>query len=405
VLAAAAVLGFGAWWLGYPELAVLSTGCLAAAAVGACWLLFGASLKITREVAPAKVPRGNAAIATVRVTNAGRRGTRPLAAVDSCGATTVRVELPGLARGASRFVSYRLETARRGEFPIGPLLLHTADPLGLVRRARAYGQPATLLVRPRTAALPMLASGRTASIEGPTSDTAPSGTVTFHALREYVMGDDLRHIHWRTTARTGTLMVRQLVDSSLPVTTVILDTRAASYPGEEAARHDALTEREFDIAVDAVATVAASMALAGFPVTLLTTDGTRHETRSARAAGALLDLLAVVETSQDGELATTLETARRFAVGGSLTVVTGLAGRPPADRLAACKRRFDRTIVIRAGRRADPRAGRAADARAGRAADVRAGRAADVPLTLPVTVINAASAEDVAAAWRRDASR
>jgi uncharacterized protein (DUF58 family) len=381
LLGAAAVLGFGSWWLGYPELAVLSTGCLAAALAGVCWLLLGASLRITREVAPAKVPRGNAAVGTVRVTNTGRRATRPITATDSCGATTVRVDLPGLARGASRYVSYRLATARRGEFGVGPLVLHTADPLGLFRRVRVYGEPATLLVRPRTAPLPALASGRTASIEGPTSDTAPSGTVTFHALREYVMGDDLRHVHWRTTARTGTLMVRQLVDSSLPVSTVVLDTRSASYPDEAAARQDATAERDFDVAVDAVATVAASMASAGFPVMLLTTDGTRHESRSARTAGTLVDLLALVETCEEGELATTLETARRFAAGGSLTVVTGPAPALPADILAACRRRFDRTVVIVAGRGSIP-----------------------VPV-LPVTVICAASAEDVAAAWRRDGVR
>jgi uncharacterized protein (DUF58 family) len=381
VLAAAAVLAAGGWWLGYPELVVLSTGCLAAALAGACWLLHGVSLKITREVAPAKVPRGNPAVATVRVTNIGRRATRPLAAVDSCGAATVRVELPGLARGASRFVSYRLATARRGEFGVGPLLLHTADPLGLFSRVRAYGEPATLLVRPRTVPLPALASGRTASIEGPTSDTAPSGTVTFHALREYVMGDDLRHVHWRSTARTGTLMVRQLVDSSLPVSTVVLDTRSASYPDEDEARQDTAAERDFDIAVDAVATVAASMASAGFPVTLLTTGGTRHDSRSARTAGALLDLLALMQPAREGDLATTLETTRRFAAGGSLTVVTGPAARLPSDTLAACRRRFDRTVVIVAGSAPGP------------------------PPVLPVTVIRAAEVEDVAAAWRRDGTR
>lgn len=381
MLAAAAVLGAGGWWLGYPELAVLSTGCLAAALAGACWLLLRASLKISRQVAPAKVPRGDAAVATVRVTNTGRRASRPLAATDSCGATTVRVDLPGLARGSSRFVSYRLPTARRGEFDVGPLVLHTADPLGLFGRVRVYGEPATLLVRPRTVPLPALASGRTASIEGPASDTAASGTVTFHALREYVMGDDLRHVHWRTTARMGTLMVRQLVDSSLPVSTVVLDTRAASYPGDAAAREDVTAERDFDIAVDAAATVAAAMASAGFPVTLLTTGGTRHESRSARTAGTLLDLLALVETSQEGNLAAALETARRSAAGGSLTVVTGPAGSLPGDRLAACRRRFDRTVVIVTGRTAGP-----------------------APV-LPVTVIRATAAQDVAAAWRQVGSR
>ena len=366
VLAAGVVFGVAGWALGYPELAVLSTGCLAAAAIGGCWLLAGFSLRISREIAPTKVPRGDPAIATVRVANIGRRATRPLVAVDRCGDQEVEVPLPRIARGAARFASYRLPTARRGEIPVGPLLLRSVDPLGLFRRVRVYGAPATLLVRPRTVALPVLPSGRAASLEGPTSDTAPSGTVTFHALREYVIGDDLRHIHWRTTARTGTLMVRQLVDSSLPVTVVVLDTRPAGYPGED-----------FDIAVDAAATVAAGMATAGFPVTLLTTDGGRFDTRNSRGAGDLLDWLARLQASADGELPATLEVARRLTAAASLTVVTGTVTDLPAERLAAASRRFDRTTVIRAGRNPGARP------------------------VLPATCIDAASAEEVAAAWRR----
>ena len=366
VLAAGLAFGISGWALGYPELAVLSTGCLAALVIGLCWLLAGFSLRISREIAPAKVPRGDPAIATVRVANIGRRATRPLVAVDRCGDQEVSVPLPRIARGAARFASYRLPTARRGEIPVGPLLLRSGDPLGLFRRVRVYGEPGTLLVRPRTAPLPVLPSGRAASLEGPTSDTAPSGTVTFHALREYVIGDDLRHIHWRTTARTGTLMVRQLVDSSLPVTVVVLDTRPAGYPGED-----------FDIAVDAAATVAAGMATAGFPVTLLTTDGSRFDTRNSRGAGDLLDWLARLPASADGELGAALEVARRLTAAASLTVVTGTASDLPAERIAAASRRFDRTTVIRAGRNPGARP------------------------VLPATCIDAASAEDIAAAWRR----
>lgn len=365
VLAAGLAFGVAGWALGYPELAVLSTGCLAAAAIGGCWLLAGFSLRVSREIAPAKVPRGDPAIATVRVANISRRATRPLVAVDRCDGQEVAVPLPRIARGAARFASYRLPTAHRGEVPVGPLLLRSGDPLGLSRRVRVYGEPGTLLVRPRTAPLPVLPSGRAASLEGPTSETAPSGTVTFHALREYVLGDDLRHIHWRTTARTGTLMVRQLVDSSLPVTVVVLDTRPASYPGED-----------FDIAVDAAATVAAGMATAGFPVTLLTTDGGRFETRNSRGAGDLLDWLARLPPCAAGELGTALEVARRMTAAASLTVVTGTASDLPAERLAAASRRFDRTTVIRAGRSPGARS------------------------VLPVTCIDASCAEEVAAAWR-----
>jgi uncharacterized protein (DUF58 family) len=366
VLAAGLGFGVAGWALGYPELAVLSTGCLAALAVGFCWLLAGFTLRISREIAPVKVPRGDPAIATVRVANIGRRATRPLVAVDRCGGQEVAVPLPGIARGAARFASYRLPTVRRGEIGVGPLLVRSGDPLGLFRKVRVYGEPATLLVRPRTAPLPVLPSGRAASLEGPTSDTAPSGTVTFHALREYVLGDDLRHIHWRTTARTGTLMVRQLVDSSLPVTVVVLDTRPASYRGDD-----------FDIAVDAAATVAAGMATAGFPVTLLTTDGGRFDTRNARGANDLLDWLARLPASADGELVGALEVARRLTAAASLTVVAGTTTDLPSERLALISRTFDRTTVIRAGLTPGARP------------------------VLPGTLIDAASAEDVAAAWRR----
>jgi uncharacterized protein (DUF58 family) len=379
VLGAAVVLGAGGWALGYPELVVLSTGCAVALLVAIGWIAVGHSLQVSRQVAPAKVPRGEAAVATVHVSNTGRRGTRPLVAEDRCGTTTVHVDIPALGPGTARFSSYRIDTSRRGEQTIGPLLLRAGDPLGLVSRVFAYGEPATLLVRPRTVPLPPLPSGRTASIEGPTSDTAPSGTITFHALREYVLGDELRHVHWRSSARTGKLMVRQLVDSSLPLTTIVLDTRAASYAA------DAQTaERDFDLAVDAVATVAAAMATLGYPVTLLGTDGSRYEVLGQRTTGALLDRLARTVTTESGDLPAGLETARRSSAGGSLTVITGTAAPLPAGRLAACRNHFHRTALIRAG--ATPLSERPL-------------------LRLPVPVIEAARAEDVAAAWRRAGQR
>jgi uncharacterized protein (DUF58 family) len=395
VAGAAIVLGVASWALGYPELAVLSTACIAALLAGAAWLPFTVPLKVSRQVAPAKVPRGETAVGTVRVTNTGRRATRPLLAVDRGGTARMRVPVPGLAPGTSRFVSYRLPTERRGELSVGPLLLRAADPLGLFTRVLIYGAPVTLLVRPRTVPIPPLPSGRTASVEGPTSDTAPSGTIAFHTLREYVVGDDLRHVHWRTTARTNTLMVKHLVDTSLPETIVVLDTDSGAYPGEDDA-----PERDFDVAVDAAATVAVAMAGCGFPVTLLTTGGERFESRGVRTVGALLDRLATIEPVRGGGLAATLEIARRRSAGCDLVVVTGVARTPPASRLAVCQRHFTRTILIRAGLGLSDDA----DPAAGPAATSASAAAAPAAVTLPVPVINARRAEDVAASWRRGAA-
>ncbi len=182
--------------------------------------------------------------------------------------------------------------------------------------------------------LPLLPSGRNHHLEGPTSDTAPAGTVTFHALREYVVGDDLRHIHWRSSARTGTLMVRQLVDASLPQTTVVIDTRRDAYPDPD----------DFELAVDAAASVAVGAARSGFPVRIVTGDGPLVETKGgSHDVDDLLDRLARLTAHEAPHPA--LEVARRVRAGGALVLITGARGE--TSRAGALRRRFDRVVCVR----------------------------------------------------------
>ncbi|MFI6815004.1 DUF58 domain-containing protein [Nonomuraea sp. NPDC050328] len=309
--------------LGHPEPIVLATGGLLALLFALVWTAPGAKLEVHREVTPLKVPRGEAAVAVLQIRNLGRFGLTGLRARDRFGDTEHTVDLPRLPRNTLKAVSYPLPTDRRGEIVVGPLRLVRADPLGLTRRVREYGEAITLLVRPRTIALPVAPSGRAHHLEGPTSDNAPAGTVTFHTLREYVVGDDLRHVHWRSSARTGTLMVRQLIDASLPTTTVVLDTRELS---EEA--------------VDAAASVALAAARSGFPVRLLTAAGPLAETKND--ADLVLDRLAVVAATPGADLR-----VRQARGGGSLVLVTGDAAE--AGRLAGLRRSFDRVICVYTG--------------------------------------------------------
>ncbi len=217
---------------------------------------------------------------------------------------------------------------------MGPLRLGRADPLGVARRVREYGERQTLLVRPRTVTLPLMPSGRNHHLEGPTTDTAPAGTVTFHALREYVVGDDLRHIHWRSSARTGTLMVRQLVDASLPQTTIVIDTNHQAYPDPD----------DFELAVDAAASIAAGAAAMNFPVRILTGAGPLAETRGGpHDIELILDRLALLNAGDVPHAA--LEVARRVRAGGSLVVLTGARGE--ISRAGSLRRRFDRVVVVR----------------------------------------------------------
>jgi uncharacterized protein (DUF58 family) len=333
--AVASVLLYAAgWWLGYPEPAALAVAGLAAVAGAVLWTVPRPALEVDREIAPLKVARGEPAAGVLRITNTGRAIRAGLVAADAAGTTRVEVAIPRLPSGGKRTVTYRLPTDRRGEIPVGPLRLIRADPLGLSRRVREYGRPQTLLVHPRTVAMPLMPSGRAHHLEGPTTDRAPAGTVTFHALREYVVGDDLRHIHWKSSARTGTLMVRQLVDASLPTTTVVIEARPGAYRDPE----------DFELVVDAAASIAVGACRANFPVRVLTGTAAVAETRGGPDdVEAVLDRLARV-TLAEGP-GTVVDAVRRVRAGGSLVVLT--PGGADLSRITAVRARFDRVVCVR----------------------------------------------------------
>ncbi|MBO0686478.1 MAG: DUF58 domain-containing protein [Candidatus Dormibacteraeota bacterium] len=346
-LVAAALLCAGAFLLGYPELAVPATAAVLAVLAGVAWSIRTPSLKVSREIAPTKVARGEAAVGVLSVSNAGRRRRAGVVATDLVGGSSVSVEVPGLSAGGRRTVTYRLPTERRGRVAVGPLRLVRADPLGLARRVALVGGVETLLVRPRVHPLPLLPVGRTRHLEGSTSDAALSGTATFHSLREYVPGDDLRHIHWRSSARLGTLMTRELVDASRPYTTIVLDLRPASYgdPGTHPEGGD-----QFELAVDAAASIAVAAGRHSHPVRIVGSNGPLLETKGGRGDEAtLLDRLALVTPDPAGSLAGAFETLRRSRSGGLLVVVSGRCEDGELRRVSPLRARFDRIVAVSVG--------------------------------------------------------
>ena len=75
------------------------------------------------------------------------------------------------------------------------------------------------------------ASPRTS--KGPTADDSPAGDIAFHAVRPYQVGDDPRHVHWMSSARTGQVMVRHYVDTRRPHVTVVVDGDPGAWAGAE----------------------------------------------------------------------------------------------------------------------------------------------------------------------------
>ena len=270
------------------------------------------------------------------VRNDGGRPVAATLAADGVVGNPVTLRVPRLRPGATKVVTYTLPTERRGVFKVGPLLLGRRDPFGLASSLRRCGDADEFFVYPRVWPVRAVPSGRARDLDGPTVDSAPQGSITFHALREYVIGDDLRHIHWKSTARTGQLMVKQHVDTSQPDTTIVLDMRRLSY-----------SEASFETALEAVASIAVSAARSNFPVKVLASDGSGVvSTRGHHDVGKILDYLARCEMREHAPLGPVFDQVARGRGGEALVIVSGRSSVADAALAATIMRRFGRTCMV-----------------------------------------------------------
>ncbi len=323
----------------WPELMALGVGCLLALAASLWWLLRRPELVATREITPPRVREGERAVAVLSLLNAGAHRSPPMLATERVGRRRVGVRLPSLPRGGSTTVTYDLPTDQRGLHLVGPLTLARSDPLRLVLVARDHGTRSVLAVHPRVHAVEPVPTGRARDMDGPTSLASPQGGIAFHSLREYVPGDDLRLIHWRSTARTGHLMVRHNVVPNEPRMMVVLDTSASPY-----------TRESFEDAVRVAASLCVAAFEAGFPLRFATTGGVSALCeRGTDAGAAVLDLLAGVEASLDDPGLPALVNMVPDDDGVSLGVVTGQPGGGELRAVTAVRNRFDMVSLVQVG--------------------------------------------------------
>ena len=233
----------GARW-GWVELTMLAAAALVTFL--ACCLLAvgGTQVAVTADLDPTRVVVGDPATGRVSVTNTGRVPLLPLLIELPVGVGAARFVLPPLPTGRTHDELYVVPTHRRGVIPVGPARTVQGDPLGLVRRVVERTEVAELFVHPRTSALESLGAGLLRDLEGAATEDQSMSDLAFHALREYQPGDDRRHIHWRSSAKAGRLLVRQFLDTRRSHATIVVDVDAAAYrmalepeaPGDTAAR-------------------------------------------------------------------------------------------------------------------------------------------------------------------------
>jgi uncharacterized protein (DUF58 family) len=228
----------------------------------------------------------------------------------------------------------------------GPLRVTRRDPLGLVALARPYGATVPVWVYPRVHPLTAVPTGAGRSLDGRV-DGVPHGSITFDSLREYVVGDELRRVHWRTSARVGELMVRENVDTSLPRLVVLLDNRATAHPE----RVGGVVE-SFESACEAAASIVTAAHREDLPVVLLfaaaepaapVTSG--GEVDGGGALGPL-DRLAAAELSSDDDAVRAATTRlRQDRLGDTLIFLTGPGGRGELGHVGALRGAYPSVVV------------------------------------------------------------
>ncbi|WP_316740402.1 DUF58 domain-containing protein [Streptomyces sp. MK7] len=318
-LAAGVAAAICAYVLGQPDL--LRVGLLLAVLPLACaTVLYRTRYRVagSRRLSPARVPAGGEARVHLRMDNVSRLPTGLLMLQDRVPyvlGPRPRFVLDRVEPGGRREVSYRVRSDLRGRYPLGPLQLRLSDPFGMCELTRSFSTFDNLTVIPRVEALPPVrlsgeakgyGDGRQRSLAlAGEDDVIPRG---------YRYGDDLRRVHWRSTARYGELMVRREEQPQRARCTVLLDTRAIAFRG-------AGPDSAFEWAVSGAASVLVHMLERGFSVRLLTDSGSSvpgegsdgfagSGPESADAAGLMMDTLAVIDHSDGAGLSRAYDVLR-----------------------------------------------------------------------------------------------
>ena len=308
-------------------------------------------LDVQRKVAPQRARSGQPVEVRLAIENQGR-GSAPLLLLDD----RIPLELAGNARfalngvepGGHREATYELRPPRRGHYEIGPLDISFVDPFGLAQTHFEVTGSTPLLVHPRveTLALPRdLGHQRTMSISALRQLSGARGE-DFYTLREYVEGDDLRKIHWRSTAKRAKPMIRQEEMPWHTRATVLLDDRLDPHHGVE-------ESSSFERCVEATASLADLYHRSGYNFRVLgainsgvpMSRGTDHFHRC-------LDLLAVINAhpgnrgGPDALLVRLAELEAGTSGEGTLVVVSGELGEEATMAVSRCRRRFRQVLTI-----------------------------------------------------------
>ena len=315
----------GGWLFGLPELLVLGTALVVLVIVAAlATALTVLRLEVVRTLHPDRVHAGAASRVEVLVRNRGRRRTPVLVLRDGVSGTIgAELLLAPLERNGRVRAAYRLPTRHRGVITVGPLEIELGDPFGLTQAAVIAAPASTLVVYPEVDDITAASRSDGMDPHGWRTPGLQTGGDEFHSLRPYVVGDDIRRVHWPSTARRDELTVRQDERHQQGRSTVLLDVRDVVH-----------TDTTFERAVSAAASLLLAAGFRGDEVRLVATDGTDSGYGAGpTAVAAMLEYLAAVSTTDEGDEV-------RVDHPGTLVALTTPAGIETTGSATGPGRRF-----------------------------------------------------------------
>ncbi len=275
-------------------------------------------LGISRRLGSSTVHDGETTTVTLLVENDSRHGVSRLTIEDDVNRLGVAVfEVARLKANESATATYRVTCRPRGVYRVGPTVVRANDPLGLAETSAQTGPADRIVVYPAVEQLNgfPIVRGQDPAMQASRPEHARRGGEDFYTLREYQQGDDLRRVHWPSSARTDELMIRQLETPWQSRALVLLDIRSPSYESQDA----------FEKAVSGAATVITHLVGSGFDADLWAGDaGTIDAARYSSA----MEKLALVQPVSGIDISAVAGRIRQKGGGGALVIVTGVADRP-----------------------------------------------------------------------------
>lgn len=226
------------------------------------WMAFHKSkITIERELSPEYVYEGSDVLATLSIFNA----TTECSIRDyfDNGKKTTRFYLPRVGKGITTQAQYKFHVDRRGLYSIGPIIVRSSDALGLVAHEYSIPHETQLRVYPKISDLTLPQIPLRSSEQSRHMDrNASTMSDDLLGLKEYVMGDDVRLIHWKTSSRTQGLFVRHRERQATLPLVIILDCEEASYANID----------EFDSAARLIASISFASLQQDIPCKLFCND-------------------------------------------------------------------------------------------------------------------------------------